>query len=128
MPKAMLSAVKTKPDPGAVTTKALLRAGSLLGLSSAALARIVGVSAASLSRLAAGTRQIDPRSKEGELALLFLRAFRSLDALFGGNHEQSRLWLAAFNHHLCGEPAVLIETPQGLVHVADYLDALRGRG
>ena len=124
----MLPAARIRPDAGAVTTKALLRAGALLGLSSAALARVVGVSAASMSRLANGARSIDPRSKEGELALLLLRAFRSLDALFGGNHEQCRQWLAAFNHHLGGEPAALIETPQGLVHVADYLDALRGQG
>jgi len=64
----MLPAGKTRPDPGAVTSKALLRAGALLDLPSATLARIIGVSAASLSRLTAGTRTIDAQSKEGELA------------------------------------------------------------
>ena len=65
---------------GAVLTQASLRAAELLGLSAAALARVLGVSEASVSRLAAGTRLIAPASKEGELALLLVRVYRSLDA------------------------------------------------
>ena len=60
-------------------------------------------------------------------ALLFVRLFRSLDALVGGSAEKARLWLHAQNHHLGAPPARLIATTQGLVHVADYLDAMRGR-
>ncbi len=111
-----------------MTTKALLRAGMLLGVPRAILARVIGLSAPTMSRIATGGRAIDPKAKEGQLALLFLRRFRSLDALFGGNHEQSRAWLHAFNHHLAGKPLELVQTPQGLVHVVDYLDAMRGQG
>ena len=115
-------------EPAQVLTRALLRAASLLGVRHAALARIVGVSPATMSRIAARGRTIEPSSKEGELALLFLRLFRSLDTVFGGNAEQCREWFAAFNHHLGDEPARLVQSPLGLVHVVDYLDALRGQG
>lgn len=108
-------------------SRALLRAAAALGLNGQTMAQVVGVSAASWSRLAAGQRRVEPRSKEGELALLFLRLFRSLDALVGGSAGKARLWLHAENHHLGATPARLIVTTQGLVHVADYLDALRGK-
>jgi len=44
-------------------------------------------SEASVSRLQTG-RGLDPETKEGELALLFLRLYRSLDALVGGDERQ----------------------------------------
>lgn len=111
---------------GPVLTKAFLRAGERLGLRGSLLAKVVGVSTASLSRLGR-SRDIDPSTKEGELALLFVRLFRSLDAMVGGSEEQARLWLEAENLALGGTPAELIQTAQGLVHAVDYLDALRGR-
>lgn len=114
------------PDPAAVLTKALNRAAQSLGFSQRQIGRILGLSEASVSRLFRG-RPLAPESKEGELALLFLRLFRSLDTLVGGREDQSRLWLAAPNHHLGGTPAELIESVSGLVHVVEYLDALRGR-
>ena len=72
-------------------------------------------------------RGLDPKSKEGELALLFLRAYRSLDALLGGDDAKARLWLRAENDHLDGIPADRIRTVEGLVDVVQYLDAMRGR-
>ncbi len=124
----MLPLTQSRPSAPAVLTKALERAAELLGFTDREIAAILGVSPASVSRLSRGTRTIDPGSKEGELALLFLRVFRSLDGLLGGDAEQSRRWLRASNHHLAGIPAELLRTAQGLVRVADYLDALRGQG
>lgn len=115
------------PDASAVLTKAVARAGERCGFSGKELAAVVGVSPSSLSRMSQGRREIDPRSKEGELALLFLRVFRSLDALLGGERESCRRWLRATNDHLAGVPADLVQTTLGLVRVADYLDALRGK-
>jgi len=109
-----------------VLTRAVLRAAGNLGLSQRALAAVLGVSPASLSRLYKGSRLIDSRSKEGEIAVLFLRVFRSLDALMGGSREKSQKWLQAENVHLGGAPVQLIETVPGLVHVVQYLDAMRG--
>lgn len=114
------------PDPAAVASKALLRAVDILQIPSAAVARIIGSSEASLSRVRSGTRSVALESKEGELALLFLRIFRALDALVGGNQEQARAWLHAHNEHLRGVPLERMETVEGLVGVAEYLDALRG--
>ncbi len=120
------TAPRAAPEPGSVLTKAVLRAAALLGLRQRELAAVLGSSDASVSRLSSG-RTLDPHSKEGELALLFLRAFRSLDAIVGGDAEAARAWLNAENHHLAGVPAERIRTAEGLVSVVQYLDAMRGR-
>lgn len=116
----------TRPDPAAVLTKAVLAAAGRLGVRSRALAAVLGSSEASISRLQT-SRVLDPASKEGELALLFLRLYRSLDALVGGEDEKARAWLHADNDHLRGVPAERIRTVEGLVDAIQYLDAMRGR-
>lgn len=116
----------TEPEPGRVLTKAVRSAAARLGLRNRQLAAVLGTSEASVSRLGAG-RVIDPASKEGELALLFLRLFRSLDALVGGDEGKARAWLEGENAHLGGVPAERIRRVEGLVDVVQYLDALRGR-
>jgi len=119
------ASVQPKPEPAAVLTKAVLRAAELLGLSSAALARILGVSEASVSRLVSGARQVDPQSKEGELALLLVRVYRSLDALVGTDAAQRKAWMESANRALNGRPIELIQGAEGLVAVVSYLDAMR---
>jgi hypothetical protein len=110
----------------AVANKALLRAADQLSIASSVLAQVLGTSEATLSRVRSGARTIALDSKAGELALLFLRAFRSLDALMGGNSDHSRAWLNAPNSHLRGVPLERMKSVQGLVSVVEYLDALRG--
>lgn len=124
-PRYFRSAATARADERAVLTKALLRAAGLLGLAPAALARILGISAASVSRLANGTRSIAPDSKEGELALLLVRVYRSLDALVGGDDAQRRAWMHSANRALNGTPMELIRSAEGLVAVASYLDGMR---
>src|SRR5207244_6024011 len=114
------------PDPAIVLAKAVLSAAERLGLRNRHLAAVVGSSEASVSRLQHG-RGLDPETKEGELALLFLRLYRSLDALVGGDDAKARQWLHADNDHLRGVPADRIRTVEGLVDVVQYLDAMRGR-
>jgi predicted transcriptional regulator len=109
-----------------ILTRSTVRAARLLGLSQKTLAATLGVSEATVSRLSRG-RKVDPRSKEGELAVLFLRLFRSLDTLVGGEAEKARAWMHARNLHLGGTPAELIRSVSGLMHVTEYLDALRGK-
>jgi transcriptional regulator with XRE-family HTH domain len=115
-----------RPDPAPILAKAALAAAERLGLRSRQLAEIVGTSEASVSRLRSG-RGLDPATKEGELALLFLRLYRSLDTLVGGDDVKARDWLHAANDHLGGVPADRIRTVEGLVDVVQYLDAMRGR-
>jgi len=125
MARAPRSAPRPAPAPDQVLTRAVLRAADLLGLSSAALARILGVSEASVSRLASGARTVDPQSKEGELALLLVRVYRSLDALVGTDASQRQAWLQGQNRALNGRPIDLIQRTDGLVNVVAYLDAMR---
>ena len=73
-------------DRDRVLTQAVVRAAGLLGLKGKGLAGVLGVSEASVSRLGRG-RRIEAESKEGELAVLLVRIYRSLDALVGGDAE-----------------------------------------
>lgn len=123
----MTSSVVTAHDAAHVLTKASRRAAEELELTQRELASVIGVSPSTVSRFAKGGT-LDPESKEAELALQLLRAYRSLDALLGGDREKCRAWLRASNDHLGGVPAELLQTVTGLVHVAEYLDAMRGHG
>jgi hypothetical protein len=105
-----------EPNPGLVLAKAVQSAAVRLGLRNRHLAAVLGSSEASVSRFQHG-RGVDPDTKEGELALLLLRLFRSLDALVGGDEEKARAWLNAENVHLAGVPAERIRTVEGLVDV-----------
>src|SRR6266850_5797570 len=95
---------ESQPAAEAVLVKAVLSAAERLGLRSRQLATVLGSSEASVSRLQHG-RGLDPESKEGELALLFLRLYRGLDALVGGDDAKAREWLESSNDHLAGVPA-----------------------
>ncbi|HET6183444.1 MAG TPA: antitoxin Xre-like helix-turn-helix domain-containing protein [Acetobacteraceae bacterium] len=110
-----------------VVSKAVARAGSLLGLSNAALARTIGVSEATASRLRAGQYRLDPSSKPYELALLLVRLFRSLDAVMGGDEAAVRSWMTTGNRALRGVPRETVQTAAGLVAAVDYVDAARAR-
>lgn len=116
------------PDAGAATlTKALLRAANLLQIRQVSIAHILGISTSTASRLFAGSYVLSPeRGKEWELALLFVRLFRSIDAILG-HGESAQQWLAGHNLALNGRPVELIQSTEGLVRVLHYLDAHRGR-
>lgn len=108
-----------------VVAKALLRAAGLLGLSGKELAAVIGVSEATLSRLRRAPDSAALPGKAYELALLFIRLYRSLDAITGGDDAASRRWMRAENSALGGVPASRIRTVDGLTHVLAYLDARR---
>ena len=112
-------------DSAAVLATAAQRAAGLLGLSGAGLARILGVSEATVSRMLRGERGLPPDSKEGELALLLVRLYRSLDALVGNDEARRLAWMRSHNDALNGVPATLVLSAQGLVAAVAYLDAMR---
>jgi transcriptional regulator with XRE-family HTH domain len=112
-------------DPGYVLAKATARATGLLGLSGAALARTIGVSEPTVSRILKGERTLDPKSKEGELSLLLVRVYRSLDALVGTDDQKRIAWMRGQNKALGGVPLKLIERADGLVATLSYLDGMR---
>jgi len=114
-------------DTAAVLSRATVRAARFLGVAQAELAEVIGVSGATLSRVANGQKQLDPGSKPWQLAALFVRLFRSLDAIVGSDDAAARAWLRGENSALGGVPLRLIRDPAGLVRTVDYLDAARAR-
>lgn len=113
------------PNRGAVLTTAALRAAERLGMSGRQLAEIVGVSEATISRWKRKEAMLDVGSKSFQLAALFVRAFRSLDAVAGGDEAVARRWISTWNVALAARPIERMTTVQGLVDVATYLDARR---
>jgi len=114
-------------DTAAVLSKAAVRAAQELGLRQAELGRLLGLSAATASRLGAGAWQLQAGSKPWELAVAFVRLYRSLAAITGGKSQAMRDWLQSGNDALRAKPLERILTAEGLVSVLQYLDAARGR-
>lgn len=111
--------------PDAVLTKAVLRAAEALGVTNAELATILGVSASFVSKLRAGTSTVQLGTKAAELSALFIRAFRSLDAIVGGDEGVARSWIRADNTVLLGRPVDHMKSITGLVSAVEYLDQRR---
>jgi antitoxin Xre/MbcA/ParS-like protein len=124
MVKAAADRAQALSDAGLVA-KALVRGADKLQVSNRALARIIGVSEASISRLKKGGYPLDANQKPFQLAVLFIRLYRSLDALAGGDDGVSAAWLANPNTALDGVPLELVQSVSGLVNVINYLDARR---
>lgn len=128
----MPASVSRKPglsaDSAQVLTKAALRAAEVLDVPQRTLAEIIGVSASTISRAANARAPIDPDSKAGELAKLWIRVFRSLDAIVGSNDEAARAWLVSANAAFAGQkPLERLRSAEGLIHVLHYLDSARAR-
>jgi hypothetical protein len=113
------------PSDSALVSKAAVRAADRLDVSSRTLARIIGVSEASISRLRKGEYQLEKNQKPFELAVLFVRLYRSLDAVTGGDETVARAWLTNGNTALDAAPLELIQSVSGLTNVIHYLDARR---
>jgi len=114
-------------DSRVVLSRATVHAARFLGVAQAELAQVIGVSDATLSRLANGQKYLEPGSKPWQLAALFVRLFRSLDAIVGSDDAAAQAWLRGDNQALGGVPLALIREPAGLVRTVDYLDAARAR-
>lgn len=110
---------------GPVVTKAVVRAADRLGVNARTLAVIIGISEATASRMKRGGFILEPGAKSFELAVLFIRLFRSLDALVGGDDGVAAAWLNAPNTVLDARPIEKLQSISGLVDVIAYLDARR---
>lgn len=119
--------VHDAPQAGQVLSKAVVRAAGKLGLSQALLGKVIGLSPASVSRLAKGRLQLARDDKAFELALLLVRLYRALDAILGGDERVARRWMTTDNTALGATPLSRITSIQGLVDVVSYLDARRAR-
>lgn len=97
-----------------------------MGLKQAQLAAVLGVHRTAISRLKQ-TLDLDPASKQGELALLLIRLARALYALTGGDLDWMRHFMNSPNQVTGGIPVQQIESIQGLFSVLQFVDAIRGK-
>jgi transcriptional regulator with XRE-family HTH domain len=105
-------------------SKAVTSVGKELRLNQLALAQILGVSQSSISRMNEGNFEFKPGTKVRELALLLVKIYRSLDLILGDSQNEVD-WLHSYNRELSGVPSELIKSIEGLIDVANYLDAYR---
>ncbi|MFT6267885.1 MAG: hypothetical protein ACJAVV_000690 [Alphaproteobacteria bacterium] len=111
-------------DESAVVTKAYHNAFKDLGLTLDQGANILGVGRSTLLRNVNG---FDKTTKQWELQILFIRFYRSLYALFGGDKGAMKHWFTHMNKHVRGIPKDMCFSIVGLVNINSYLDALRGK-
>jgi len=117
----MGAAVKPVLSEEKVLAKAFTNAGKALGVSQAELGLIIGKDRSNFRN------GIDPKTKSGELALLFVRCYRSLFALVGGQIEDMQHWMNTENLHTGGIPMTQVKSVTGLAYVVEYLDAIRAK-
>ena len=106
----MSALAQTSPDPASVLAKAVLNAADQLGLKQAELAAVLGIHRTAVSRLKQNPA-LDPKSKQGELALLVIRIARALFALTGGDKD----WIKHFMHN----PNKVISKTELTEHIYD---------
>lgn len=117
----MKAQVQTNLDPAKVLSEALVNAGKALGLTQAEIGDAIGKYRTSIAT------GIDPHSKAGTLALYLIRIYRSLFALVDGDADEMQLWMKGFNRGTNGIPKEQIQDIAGVVHLMEYLDAMRGK-
>lgn len=110
-----------------ILSKALGKASEYWSISNKQLGEFCGLSEASISRLKNGQYFIERNSKQWQLAVIFLRIFRGLDAYMGGNIENEKEWLNSDNKVLGGTPINLMRNVEGLTNIVQYIDYIRGQ-
>lgn len=111
----------------AIVSRAAIRAARSLNMTNVELSDVLGVSEPQLSRIAADSVYLKKESKEFELAVLFIRLFRSLDAIIGGDESSASAWLRGNNLAFNERPIDRIKRVEGLVDVISYLDSRRAQ-
>ncbi len=122
----MSNALAQQSD-AALITHAFIEAGRELGMTLGQLTGVIGVSQSAMKNYSRGSASISS-AKDQELALGFIRVYRALFAVLGGDREQMQHWMRTPNRHLNGQPPQALATNyQGLAELNVYLDAMRGR-
>lgn len=115
----------TQPEPSKVLMKAFNKASNDLGLTAVDKSVILGVNRTTLKRNE--LQGFSPDSKTGEIQLHFIRIYRSLFAIAGGDLKFMKHWYCTNNKALNGSPSELCQKLNGLFLVNQYLDAMRGK-
>ena len=89
--------------------KASLKAAHFLGLDTAQVAQI----------------SKETQLESEEVAILLVRAYKSLHSIMGGHEAEMSVWMSSENSHLKGIPEQLIMSAAGLIDVAGYLERFK---
>jgi hypothetical protein len=117
-----------RSDRSRVLSTAVIEAARRLQLGSTDLNAIIGTSQPSASRLLNGKYFIPEGSKTWELSAHFVRLYRSVSSLVGGDDDLARSWLKSANQAFDNrQPLDVVKRVDGLLHVCEYLDAHRAR-
>jgi hypothetical protein len=111
----------------ATLTKATIRAAQQLGINNRVLAAILGLSESTVSRMSKGEYHLERGGKAFELGVLFVRLYRSLDAIVSGDQRVAKNWMNNKNTVWRDAPINVIQNVTGLVNVIQYLDSRRAR-
>jgi uncharacterized protein (DUF2384 family) len=122
-----MSAVKSELNKGLLVLNSFQQAVKLLGMKKTESASILGLNPTTINRHKNSNNGLVVDSKEFELALQFIRVYRSLFAIAGGDHEFMQHWFNTTNKYLKSSPKSLVSSIVGLVEVNQYLDAMRGK-
>ena len=117
---------RPQATPDSVLAKAFLNVGKQLNLTQTQLGDAIGLHRSNVSKLSI-SHSLDPKSKQGELALLVIRLARALYALAGGDKDFMQTFIHSHNKMTGGVPAQQIGTIQGLMTVLRFVDAVRGK-
>jgi hypothetical protein len=115
----------TGVDEAAIVSKAVVRASDNLKISNRILGSTIGLSEPTISRLKKGTYFLNRQEKAFELSVLFVRMYRSLTAIVGGDDSVAQAWLKNYNTAIQAKPIDHIQSVDGLMNVIHYLDARR---
>jgi uncharacterized protein (DUF2384 family) len=122
------SLAKERPNHARVLSQAVVEVAERLALGATDLKPILGISQPTASRLLNGKYLIPNQSKTWEIAAHFVRLYRALYSLVGGDDNLARSWLKTPNQAFDGRtPLAVIARVDGLLDACDYVDAHRAR-
>jgi len=113
---AISQKITGRPD---VLKKASIRAASALGITSAQLARVIGIDEASLDE------SIDPAGDAGLRARQLVQIYLHLHALTGNDSAAMTHWMQTKSRQFGSSPIERMQTADGLDQTLAYLESLR---
>ena len=113
-------------EPKVVLAKSLPNTADQLGLKEAQLASIIGVNCDFISNLKANP-ELDPATKQGELAILLIEIYRAVYVLSGRDSEWIHYFMNSYNDATKGVPIEQIQTISGLNKVLHFVDSVRAK-
>lgn len=113
---------KTEPK---VISSALDKARKFMGMSKADLSKILKIDLKDLDSCL--NEGIKPDSLKGQVSLLTIQIYRSLFALSGINNKFMKHFLYTENSYFNARPIDVMKSPEGLVRVNDFLNAMSSK-